>query len=95
MLELDIYKKLSHFDLQVQLTTEQERIVLFGPSGSGKTTILNCIAGIVHPDQGFIHLKKINVFLIPSKKGRREKVESLFRTGMLDIFSKIMLFFHI
>ena len=73
MLELDIYKKLSHFDLQVQLTTEQERIVLFGPSGSGKTTILNCIAGIIHPDQGFIHLKDQCLFdsKQKGKKGKR------------------------
>lgn len=28
--------------------------VLFGPSGSGKTTILRCLAGLEHPDEGSI-----------------------------------------
>jgi molybdate transport system ATP-binding protein len=28
--------------------------VLFGPSGSGKTTILRCLAGLEHPDRGWI-----------------------------------------
>ncbi len=29
---------------------------VFGPSGSGKTTIVNAIAGLIHPDQGRITL---------------------------------------
>jgi len=29
--------------------------ILFGPSGSGKTTILRCLAGLEHPEQGTIH----------------------------------------
>ncbi len=29
--------------------------ILFGPSGSGKTTILRCLAGLDHPDEGTIY----------------------------------------
>jgi molybdate transport system ATP-binding protein len=29
-------------------------LVLFGPSGSGKTTVLRCLAGLEHPDEGRI-----------------------------------------
>jgi molybdate transport system ATP-binding protein len=29
--------------------------ILFGPSGSGKTTILRCLAGLEHPEEGTIH----------------------------------------
>jgi molybdate transport system ATP-binding protein len=29
--------------------------VLFGPSGAGKTTVLRCLAGLEHPEEGFIH----------------------------------------
>lgn len=56
MLEIDIQKKLAHFDLDTSFTAEDEIIVLFGPSGSGKTTILNCVAGLAHPDAGLIKL---------------------------------------
>jgi len=31
-----------------------QTLVLFGPSGSGKTTVLRCLAGLEHPDQGRI-----------------------------------------
>ena len=33
---------------------DKEFYVLFGPAGAGKTTILNCIAGIVMPEEGII-----------------------------------------
>jgi branched-chain amino acid transport system ATP-binding protein len=29
---------------------------LIGPNGAGKTTVFNCIAGVLRPDQGTIHL---------------------------------------
>jgi len=56
MLEIQIEKKLPHFVVNVNLTVEEEILVLFGPSGSGKTTILNAIAGLDHPDTGRITL---------------------------------------
>lgn len=33
---------------------DKEFFVLFGPAGAGKTTILNCIAGIVMPEEGMV-----------------------------------------
>lgn len=33
---------------------DKEFYVLFGPAGAGKTTILNCIAGIVMPEEGTV-----------------------------------------
>ena len=60
MLEIQIEKKLPHFLVDVNLTVEDEILVLFGPSGSGKTTILNAIAGLDHPDAGRITLKREN-----------------------------------
>lgn len=66
MLEVNIQKKLSHFILEVQFEVKNEIVALFGPSGSGKTTILNCIAGLIHPDQGTIKLNK-NIFFKDKK----------------------------
>lgn len=56
MLEIQIEKKLPHFLVDVNLTVEDEILVLVGPSGSGKTTILNAIAGLDQPDAGRIIL---------------------------------------
>lgn len=56
MLEVNIEKRLSHYDLKVDFAVDDEILVLFGPSGSGKTTILNTIAGLTQPDEGSIKL---------------------------------------
>ncbi|MEJ8545429.1 ATP-binding cassette domain-containing protein [Brevibacillus borstelensis] len=56
MLHVDFQKSLPEFELSARFDTKDEIIVLFGPSGSGKTTILNCIAGLAHPDSGRIQL---------------------------------------
>lgn len=62
MLEVDIKKRLSHYDLEVNFSMGDEILVLFGPSGSGKTTILNSIAGLTQPDEGFIKLEDKSFF---------------------------------
>ncbi|MFQ3546329.1 ATP-binding cassette domain-containing protein [Halobacillus rhizosphaerae] len=56
MLSVHIQKKLASFSLNLSFQADDEIVILFGPSGSGKTTILNCIAGLSHPDQGNITL---------------------------------------
>lgn len=70
MLEVQIYKKLAEFDLDVSFQVEDNILGLMGASGSGKSMTLKCIAGIETPDQGRIVLngrvlfdseKKINV----------------------------------
>lgn len=54
MLYVDINTQLAHFEMNIHFEMCNEIMVLVGPSGSGKTTILNCIAGLVHPDHGQI-----------------------------------------
>lgn len=70
MLEVQIYKKLAEFDLDVSFQVDDNILGLMGASGSGKSMTLKCIAGIEMPDQGRIVLndrvlfdseKKINV----------------------------------
>jgi len=59
MLEIDIKKKLHSSQgsmvLDVALHIEQGKFIsIYGKSGAGKTTLLRMVAGLVHPDHGFI-----------------------------------------
>src|SRR5260370_36701030 len=49
-------KKRRTFTLQVEFSVASGVCVVFGPSGSGKTTILQCIAGLLHPESGSISI---------------------------------------
>ena len=42
------------FELNIELSTQAQRIALFGPSGSGKTLTIQAIAGLLTPDAGRI-----------------------------------------
>lgn len=55
-LEVDIYIKLTEYDLDIHFSTTEDGFGLMGASGSGKSMILKCIAGIQTPDQGRIVL---------------------------------------
>ncbi|HEY9073948.1 MAG TPA: ATP-binding cassette domain-containing protein, partial [Desulfobaccales bacterium] len=74
LIQVEIQKRLISrervFSLEVDFTSESERLVLFGPSGSGKTMTLQLLAGLALPDAGRIIVgdrvlydkqKKINV----------------------------------
>ncbi|PAV28473.1 ABC transporter [Virgibacillus profundi] len=67
MLSVDLKKKLKNFSLEATFDVSNEIIVLFGPSGAGKTTILNSIAGLTHPDNGYIKLNNHSLFQINEK----------------------------
>lgn len=56
MLSVKIKKQLGKFRLDVEFTAEQGITGLLGASGSGKSMTLQCIAGIVTPDEGRIVL---------------------------------------
>jgi molybdate transport system ATP-binding protein len=57
---VDIRKRLAsegrEFRLEAAFEAENERIVVFGPSGSGKSVTLQCIAGLLTPDEGRIEI---------------------------------------
>lgn len=66
-LEVDIYKKLKEFDLDVHFKIDEICLGIMGPSGSGKSMTLKCIAGIETPDSGRIVLD--GKVLFDSEKG--------------------------
>ncbi len=54
LLSFNITKKYLAFKLECQANYEYGITVLTGPTGSGKTTLINCLTGMVMPDQGEI-----------------------------------------
>ncbi len=56
MLEVNIKKKLPGFSLDAAFSIEREILAILGPSGCGKSLTIQCIAGLVRPDQGRIVL---------------------------------------
>src|SRR3954464_11606904 len=54
MLSVAIVKQLDGFRLDAKWNTDARVVALVGPSGSGKTLTLQCIAGLVTPDEGEI-----------------------------------------
>ena len=90
-LEALIKKQYSaEFTLQVDLSIQSGFTVMFGPSGAGKTSVLNCIAGLVSPDQGRIVLGA-RVFF-DSAAGTNVPVEQR-RVGY--VFQTLALFPHL
>jgi len=56
VLEVNIKRTLPGFKLDIVFSVDQEILAVLGPSGSGKTMTLQCIAGLMQPDQGYIRL---------------------------------------
>ena len=89
-LSVDIKKKFSGFNLDVNFEVENETLGLLGASGCGKSLTLRCIAGIETPDEGKIVVndrvfferesgKKPKVNLTPQQR----KTALLFQNYML------------
>jgi molybdate transport system ATP-binding protein len=67
LLEVSIKKSLPGFNLEVNFSINQEILSILGPSGSGKTMTLQCIAGLIRPDEG--HIKLNDKVLLDTSKG--------------------------
>lgn len=66
-LQVNIRKKFSGFELNVEFETETGCMGILGASGCGKSMTLKCVAGIEKPDQGRIVLN--GKVLFDSEKG--------------------------
>ncbi len=56
MLQVAIQKSLGDFQLDVSFDAPSGVTAIFGRSGSGKTSLVNAVAGLLHPDAGRIAL---------------------------------------
>lgn len=52
MLDIDILLRRGGFERKVRIAEDARVVALTGPSGAGKTSVLNAIAGLVHPVSG-------------------------------------------
>lgn len=77
MLDVDIVLRRGTFELKASLIVPSAGITaLFGPSGCGKTSLIQCIAGLLQPDDGRIafdstcfHDSRLGVHVSPEKRG--------------------------
>ena len=51
MLSVTVQKQFGDFTLDAAWSSDQPIVALVGPSGSGKTLTLQCIAGLIAPDE--------------------------------------------
>jgi putative ABC transport system ATP-binding protein len=66
--------------------TKREILAMMGPSGSGKSTLLHCLAGILVPDSGEIHVDGKRLDTMSEKQGsslRRDRFGFVFQFGQL------------
>jgi molybdate transport system ATP-binding protein len=54
MLQIDVFKTLGDFTVEIAFTSAGRVTGLFGTSGAGKTSLVSMIAGLVTPDRGTI-----------------------------------------
>ena len=85
-LAVDIKHRLGRFLLDVRFEASSGLIALFGRSGSGKTSIINIVAGLIRPDEGWV---KVDAdVLVDTRKGlflplHRRRIGYVFQEGRL------------
>ncbi len=89
-LTVKVQKQLGTFSLDADFTVQGDEIGVFGPSGGGKSTLVSLIAGLRHPDRGFISLDGETLF--DSSRGLHIPSEQR-RIGM--VFQRPLLFPHL
>jgi putative ABC transport system ATP-binding protein len=65
---------------------EGEIVAVMGPSGSGKSTLLHCLAGMLRPDTGTVHLDGCRIDHLPDRERarlRRTAFGFVFQFGQL------------
>ena len=79
---------LSGLDMEVR---EGELLALIGPNGAGKTSVLNCVSGLYHPQEGSIILTGRGGNRHPLGRLPPHRIAAL---GVARTFQNIELFKH-
>ena len=56
-----------------------EKLGIIGPNGSGKTTLINCITGVIRPEQGKITFEGIDISSMPAYRRARRGIARSFQ----------------
>lgn len=59
--------------------TRGEKLGIIGPNGSGKTTLINCITGVIHPEEGKITFEGIDISNMPTYRRARRGIARSFQ----------------
>jgi molybdate transport system ATP-binding protein len=85
-LEVSAETRLGDFALDASFKSDSRVTAIFGPSGSGKTSVLNVIAGLLHPRRGRAAVD--GVVLLDTEAGiflppHRRRIGYVFQDGRL------------
>ncbi len=78
------HQVLQGVDLEVR---RGETMVVIGGSGTGKTVLIKCVIGLVHPDEGRIHVDGTEITSLKEREMNdvRKKFGMLFQGGLSSI----------
>lgn len=62
MLDLKLRHQIGAFSLDLNFEAARGITALFGRSGAGKTTVINAVAGLITPDDGYIRVGDMDLF---------------------------------
>ncbi|MBF9041017.1 molybdenum ABC transporter ATP-binding protein [Rhodobacterales bacterium LSUCC0387] len=62
MLDLKLRHQIGAFSLDLNFQAARGITALFGRSGAGKTTVINAVAGLITPDDGYIRVGDMDLF---------------------------------
>ena len=85
-LKIDVKLKRNNFQMVMKVEIPKGIIGIYGPSGHGKTSLLNSIAGIVKPNDGYIYINKEPVFDASKKLSvpvKKRKIGYVFQQDRL------------
>lgn len=60
--DIAVSKRLGERDINVDFRSDAKLTAIIGPSGCGKTSLLNMVAGLLRPDEGYIAVSGDSLF---------------------------------